>query len=58
MKYLLLLIPCVLALWVPFFNVTEPQIFGFPFFYWFQMAMIPISAAFIYAVYRGDSANG
>ena len=58
MKYLLLLIPCVLALWVPFYNTTEPQLFGFPLFYWFQMVMIPISAGFIYFAYRGDGANG
>jgi hypothetical protein len=58
MKYLLLLIPCLLALWVPLFNSTDPQIFGFPFFYWFQMVMIPVSSIFIYLVYRGDSANG
>lgn len=49
MKYVLLLIPCVLALAVPFYNVIEPRVFGFPFFYWFNLALIPISMAFIYA---------
>lgn len=54
MKYLLLIIPCVIALWVPLYNSTEPALFGFPFFYWFQLVLIPVSAVFIYAVYRGE----
>lgn len=49
MKYLLLLIPCVLALSVPFYNSIEPRLFGFPFFYWFNLLLVPLSAAFIYA---------
>src|SRR6202008_607704 len=31
---LLLLLPFVALLWVPFYNSIEPTLLGFPFFYW------------------------
>ena len=49
LKYLLLAIPCVLALAVPFYNSIEPRLFGFPFFFWFTLLLVPVSVAFIYA---------
>jgi hypothetical protein len=49
LKYLLLLIPCVLALLVPFYNSIEPRLLGFPFFYWFNLLLVPVSVGFIYA---------
>lgn len=54
MRLLLLLIPCVAALAVPLFNTTDPRLFGLPFFWWYQLAMIPLSAAAIAIVYLGD----
>jgi len=51
-KYALLLVPCVIALWVPLFNMTGPELFGIPFFYWFQMLLVPASALAIYAADR------
>jgi Protein of unknown function (DUF3311) len=50
-KYFLLTTPCVLALATPLYNSIEPQLFGIPFFFWFQLALIPISALFILAAY-------
>jgi len=47
---LLLLIP-LFVLYVPFYNSVEPTLFGFPFFYWFQLAWIFVSmiiTAFVY----------
>jgi hypothetical protein len=47
----LLLIPFVAVLWVPWYNSVEPQLGGFPFFYWYQLAWVLISAvltAFVY----------
>lgn len=38
----LLLIP-YLVLYVPMYNMVEPQLFGFPFFYWFQLGWIFVS---------------
>ena len=52
MKLLLLLIPCVVALWAPLYNTTSPALLGLPFFYWFQLLLIPISALAIYAADR------
>jgi Protein of unknown function (DUF3311) len=31
--WILLLLPFAGLLWVPFYNFTEPSLFGFPFFY-------------------------
>ena len=52
MKLLLLFVPCLLALWVPLYNVEAPALFGVPFFYWFQLALIPVSAVAIFAADR------
>lgn len=50
----LLALPCVAVLWVPFFNAAEPAWLGLPFFYWFQLAWIPLSAVVIGVVYGLD----
>lgn len=58
LKYLLLLVPCVLSLAVPLYNHDEPRLFGFPFFYWSLFLLVPVSALFVYAVFRMDRAKG
>ena len=50
--WFLLLIPFIGLLWVPFYNFQEPALFGFPFFYWYQLAWVPISSVLIWLVYR------
>jgi hypothetical protein len=50
--WLLLLIPYVGLLWVPFYNQVEPRLFGFPFFYWYQFLWVPISAVLTWIVYQ------
>jgi len=52
LKLLLLLVPCVIALWVPLYNSIPPELFGIPFFYWFQLMLIPVSALGISAADR------
>jgi hypothetical protein len=52
MKLALLFVPCVLALCAPLYNSTEPALFGFPFFYWFQLLLVPISALTIFVADR------
>jgi hypothetical protein len=52
MKLFLLVVPCVLALWVPLFNSVSPVLFGVPFFFWFQLVLIPFSALAILAADR------
>jgi Protein of unknown function (DUF3311) len=34
----------VIPLWVPLYDKTDPTLWGFPFFYWFQFALILLSA--------------
>lgn len=58
MKAILLIIPCVLALAAPLYNRDEPRLFGFPFLYWAILALVPVSALFIYAAFRLDRAKG
>ena len=52
MKYLLLFVPCVLALCAPYYNALSPDLFGIPFFYWSQLLLVPVSAVCIYAADR------
>jgi hypothetical protein len=54
MKYLLLVLPALASFLVPFYNVVEPRLFGFPFFYWFLIILIPLSSLATYIVYRGE----
>ena len=49
--WVLLLLPFVGLLWVPFYNFQEPALLGFPFFYWYQLLWILISAVLIVIVY-------
>ena len=51
----LLIIPFIATLWVPFFNSKTPEFAGFPFFYWYQLAWVPLSALIIFIVYRAES---
>ncbi len=41
---ILLLIPFAVYFDIPFYNVVNPEIAGLPFFYWFQIVMLPVSA--------------
>ena len=49
--WIILLIPFLGLLWVPFYNVRAPEIFGFPFFYWYQFIWVPITSFLIWIVY-------
>ncbi len=49
---LLLLLPFAGLLWTPFYDRLTPALFGFPFFYWYQLAWVPVTAALIFAVWR------
>ena len=38
----LLLAPAIVVpLYVPLYAKTDPTLFGFPFYFWFQLALIP-----------------
>jgi Protein of unknown function (DUF3311) len=47
---LLLLIPFVALLWVPFYNRIDPAIFGIPFFYWYQFIWVVLTSLIIVIV--------
>jgi hypothetical protein len=49
--YLLLVVPFIAILWVPFYSSGTPVLFGFPFFYWYQFLWILISAGLTALVY-------
>ena len=47
----LLLLPWIAMIWVPSYNKVEPQLFDFPFFYWYQLLWVLISAVITALVY-------
>lgn len=49
---LLLIIPFVLLLLTPIYNRKSPEMFGMPFFYWFQFAVIVLGVLCTVTVYR------
>jgi Protein of unknown function (DUF3311) len=49
--YALLLVSFIAILWVPSYAGATPEIFGIPFFYWYQFLWILISAIITAAVY-------
>jgi hypothetical protein len=50
--FLLLLLPYVCLLWVPFYARSRPALWGFPLFYWYQFLWVPLSALVTGWVYR------
>jgi hypothetical protein len=52
---LLLIIPFIALLWPPFYNDLQPTFIGIPFFYWFQLLWVIITAIITAVVYfAGD----
>jgi hypothetical protein len=49
--YWLLLIPLLGLLFPPIYNDVDPTLIGIPFFYWYQLAWVPISVAVTAIVY-------
>jgi hypothetical protein len=44
---ILLAIAVVVPLFVPAYSVDEPRLGGMPFFYWYQMSWIPVTACLV-----------
>ena len=51
---LLLLLPFLGLLIVPLFNRETPEIGGFPFFYWYMFAWVPLTSLLIWFVNRNE----
>ena len=47
----LLLAPVVALLWVPSYTRVRPRLFGFPFFYWYQLLWVIVGAACLAGAY-------
>jgi membrane protein implicated in regulation of membrane protease activity len=43
--------PLVALLWVGSYARLTPRFIGIPFFYWYQMAWVPVSAVLTYTAY-------
>ena len=50
--YWLLVVPLLGLLIPPIYNRADPEFIGLPFFYWYQLAWVPISVAVTALVYR------
>jgi hypothetical protein len=56
----LLLIPCVALALVPTYSRTTPKLWGWPFFYWYQVLWVLITPVLTYTAFliikrtRGD----
>jgi hypothetical protein len=54
--YWLLLVPLLGLLVPPVYNHADPTLIGIPFFYWYQLAWVPISVAVTALVYNKTKA--
>jgi uncharacterized membrane protein len=48
----LLAVGIVAPLLVPLYDSATPTLFGFPFYFWFQFAMIPVVSLLTYVAFR------
>ena len=47
-----LLAPAVIVpLLVPLYDSEEPTLFGFPFYFWFQLALIPVAVVLTFVAF-------
>ena len=56
--YWLFVIPFAAVLFPWIYNTDTPELFGIPFFWWYQMAWVPISAVLTILVYRATTHRG
>lgn len=56
--YLVLLIPYLAFFWVPFYNSISPELLGIPFFYWWQVLWVILTAVCIVPVYWHEEGRG
>ena len=51
---ILFVLPFIAMLWVSSYNRLTPELFGFPFYYWYQLLWVVISAAIAGMVYKAE----
>jgi len=52
--HLLLIVPFIGCLWVPFYNRALPALAGIPFFYWYQILWVALTALILFIVYVAE----
>jgi hypothetical protein len=55
--YWLFLIPFVFTMLPWIYNTDSPELFGMPFFYWYQMAWVPVTVVITVFVYLKTKAR-
>jgi hypothetical protein len=50
--YWLFVLPLVFTLLPMIYNSSTPELIGIPFFYWYQMAWVPITVLLMVIAYR------
>jgi hypothetical protein len=53
----LLIIPLIAMVFPQLFDYREPEISGIPFFYWYLLLWIPLTAFLTWIVYRQGAAD-
>jgi len=56
--YALLVLPFLATLVPSLYNRAEPAFLGMPFFYWYQLAWVPITAVLLGAVVYATRDDG
>ena len=57
---IMLTVAIIGALWVPIYARTQPELRDFPFFYWYQLILVPVTAIlcwFSYLLLRNKRAR-
>ena len=49
---ILLLIPIVELMWVPSYSRESPELFGFPFFFWYQFLWVFLCSGMTWTAYK------
>ena len=44
--------PYVAMLWIPSYNKANPKLLGFPFFYWYQLLWVVITAVLMVVAFQ------
>jgi hypothetical protein len=55
--YLLLALPFIGLLYPPLYATKDPEVFGIPFFYWYQFAWVVVASAITILVYTRTRAE-
>ena len=56
--YWLFLLPFFGTFFPWIYNTRDPELFGMPFFYWYQMLWVPITVILTIVVYRATTRRG